>query len=190
MSRKRRLLIGIALLILLGLFACGQETRKPEKVVAVINGCELTHDEVMRQVKAEVDTADDFRLTRQNKDYFLDCLIQKQVLLQEAKRLKLDTKEKFIHAMERYWESALIRDLMEIKANEIAAKVVVSEEEIEDRYKNMLVAGKKLPPLKDNRPLIVSALREEKKTRLLKEWVDEQTRKADIKVNRELLHQD
>jgi hypothetical protein len=130
MSRKHRLLRGIALLILLGLFACSQETRKPEKVVAVINGYELTHDEVLRQVKAEVDTADDFKLTRQNRDNFLDCLIQKQVLIQEAKRLRLDTKEKFIHAMERYWESALIRDLMEIKGNEIAAKTVVSEEEI------------------------------------------------------------
>jgi predicted transposase YbfD/YdcC len=190
MFRKHRLLKLMALLMLAGIFACSQETRKPEKVVAVINGCEVTHDEVLRQLKAEVDTTDDYKLTRQSKDNFLDYLIQKQVLIQEAKRLKLDTKEKFISAMERYWESVLIRDLMEIKGNEILSKAIVSEEEIETRYRSILASGRKLPPLKDSRPLIASEIREERKTRLLKEWVDDLTKRADVKINRELLHED
>ncbi len=190
MTGERCLLIGIGLLALMGTLACSQESVKPEKVVARINNYELTQDEFLRQLSAEVDIAIDFKLTKQTRDQFLDNLIRKEVMIQEAKRLKLDTQEKFIRAIERYWESVLIRDLMELKGKEIATRTVVSDEEIENRYKEMVASGKKPPPLKESRKLIIHDLKEEKKTRLLKDWIDEQIRKADIKINRELLYRD
>ena len=180
----------LVLLVFVGPIACSQEARKSEKVVARINNYELTQDEFLRQLVAEVDMAGDFKLTKQNRDYFIDTLIRKQVLIQEARRLKLDTQEKFVQAIERYWESVLIRDLMELKGKEIAARVVISQEEVENRYKEMVASGKNPPQMKESQPMIISELREEKKTRLLKDRVDEQTRKADIRINRELLYQD
>jgi hypothetical protein len=190
MVRKSILLIGLVLLVFVGPLACSQEAQKPKKVVAKINNCEVTYDEFMSQLSAEVDMNDDFKLTKQNRDKFLDRLIRKEVMIQEAKRLKLDTQEKFVRAIERYWESVLIRDLMELKGKEIASKAVISEEEIGTRYNELVAAGKKPPPMKESRPIIIHELKEEKMTRLLKEWVDEQIRKADIKINRELLYQD
>lgn len=190
MVRKISLLIGLILVVFVGPLACSQETQKPKKVVAKINSCELTHDEFMTQLAAEVEMTDDLKITKQNRDKFLETLIRKEVMIQEAKRLKLDTQERFVRAIERYWESMLIRDLMELKGKEIASTVVISEEEIENHYKELVASGKKPQPIQEIRPIIIRELREAKKTRLLKEWVDEQIRKADVKINSELLYQD
>ena len=190
MIRKITVLIVLILAVIAAFLACSQEAQKPKKVVAKINNCELTYDQFMTQLAAEVDMSDNFKLTKQNRDKFLDTLIRKEVMIQEAKRLKLDTQEKFVRAIERYWESTLIRDLMELKGKEIASQIVISEEEIENYYKEMTASGKKSQPIQEIRPIIIRDLKEAKKTRLLKEWVDNQMQKADIKINRELLYQD
>ncbi|GEM_PF-6282302 len=78
MTGERCLLIGIGLLALMGTLACSQESVKPEKVVARINNYELTQDEFLRQLSAEVDIAIDFKLTKQTRDQFLDNLDTKE----------------------------------------------------------------------------------------------------------------
>jgi len=45
----------------------------------------------------------EFKLTQKAKKDFLDQLIVKEVMIQEAKKRNLDRKEKFVRAIERYW---------------------------------------------------------------------------------------
>ena len=109
----------------------------------------MTLDEFHSQLAAELEMDRDFKITEEAKKEFLEGLIKKEILIQEAKQRDLDRKEKFIRAIEYYWESTLIRDLMEAKGKEIEKRTIISQEEIESRYKEMKKSGTDLPPFED-----------------------------------------
>lgn len=169
------------------LFSCTQEKIEENKKLAKINDYVLTLDEFQTQLADEVRLDKDFKLTNEAKKAFLDQIITKEVLIQEAKREHLDRKEKFIRAIERYWESTLIKDLMEAEGKKIEQRTVVSEEEIESRYNDMKKLNQNLPPLDIIRDKILKKIMEDKKQRLLKEWTDQLIKRAKINVNEDLL---
>lgn len=169
------------------LFCCTQEKKEENETLAKINDYVLTLDEFQIQLAQEVKLDKEFKLTKEAKKEFLDQLITKEILIQEAKRRNLDRKEKFIRAIERYWESTLIRDLMEMEQQKIENHTVVSQEEIEIRYKNMKSLDKNLPQLESIRHIICKEVMEDKKQRLLEEWSNQLKKRARIDINEELL---
>ena len=173
-----------------GLICCSQEKAVDSETLARINGYNLSLDTFQNQIATELEMDEDFRVTREAKDQFLERLIRKQLLIQEAKKLKLDRKEKFIGAIERYWESTLIRDLMDLKGQEISNKTYVSENEIRSRYKEMKGSTETLPPIEEVREKIRIQLLEKKKRRMLREWIDGLRQNADIEINDQLLYRD
>lgn len=174
----------------LNLFSCSQEKAEEGKILARINDYNLTLEEFQHQLAAELELDRDFKLTKEAKKEFLEELIRKEILIQEAKRLQLDRKEKFTKAIERYWESTLIRDLMELKGKEITQRTLISQEETEAYYKEMQKSEEKLPPLKEIQEKITKQLKEKKKTMILKEWINDLRGKAKIEINRKLIYKD
>ncbi|MFH1102281.1 MAG: SurA N-terminal domain-containing protein [Pseudomonadota bacterium] len=166
-------------------------TRKSpeEKTVAKINDYILSLHEFEGHLASELEMDSDFKVTRKAREMFLDRLIGKELLIQEAIRLKLDRQDKFIKAIERYWQSTLIRDLIALKSEEISKRTYVSQEEIDNRYQAMMKEDKSLTPLSDIREKIAEQLKEEKKTGKIKEWIDGLRKTAKIEINRELLQQ-
>lgn len=169
------------------LFCCTREKPQENKTLAKINDYVLTLDEFQTQLAEEVRLDKDFKLTDEAKKAFLDQLITKEILIQEAKKRNLDRKEKFIRAIERYWESTLIRDLMEAEGKKIAKRTVVSQEEIETRYNDMKKLDQDLPPIDSIRDEISKKIIEGKKRRLLEEWTDQLKKRAKIDINEKLL---
>ena len=163
--------------------------RPEEKTLAKINDYILSLHEFEGQLASELEMDSDFKVTREAREMFLDRLIGKELLIQEAIRLKLDRQDKFIKAIERYWQSTLIRDLIALKSEEISKRTYVSQEEIDNRYQAMMKEDKSLPPLSDIREKIAEQLKEEKKTGKIKEWIDGLRKTAKIEINRELLQQ-
>jgi len=184
---EKRTLYLLLFLLSLGIFRCSQQGPEEGKILARINDYNLTLNEFQSQLTAELELDKDFKLTKEARREFLEGLIEKELLIQEAKRLHLDRKERFIKAIERYWESTLIRDLMELKGQEITQRTYISQEEIEDYYKELQRSGEPLPPLKESEEDITKELRERKKTRMLDEWIDDLRKKAKIEINQELL---
>jgi hypothetical protein len=180
------LLIGFSFL---GLFFCAQEEPGGKKVLARINGYELTLEEFQNQLAEELELERDFKLTRQAKKDFLEELIRKELLIQEAKRLKLDRKEKFLKAIERHWESVLIRDLMEMKSQEESKRILVSQEEIESFYQEMMGSE---PPvsLDEIRDSLIRDIRQKKCSQVLSQWICELEAGAKIERNENLLYSD
>jgi len=176
-----------ALITALAILSCSKPESEEQKVIARVNNFNLTLGEFQYQLASQVEFDKDFKLTRQAKRQFLDQLIKKELFIQEAKRLKLDTKKEFRRAIEKYWESTLIKNLLELKGKEIAKKCVVSEEEIADRYNKMKKKNPALPPLDSVREDITQRLKEEKKTKLLEEWIKDLESKAKIEINENLL---
>jgi hypothetical protein len=176
-----------ALLILVCFSGCKRDNGEKPEILARINDYNLTLDEFQKQLASEIEMDKEFKLTRGARKAFLNEIIKREVLIQEARRLKLDSREAFRSAIERYWESTLIRDLVELKAKDIAEKTYLSEEEINARYKVMKAVDETLLPLKDVREEIGKKLKEEKKTALLEKWINDLKNKADIKINEKLL---
>jgi hypothetical protein len=187
---KKSFIYLLLLVLFLHLFSCTQEQAKEDKILAGINDYNLTIDEFQYQLAAELEMDEDFKLTKEVKKEFLEGLIRKELLIQEAKKLKLDRKKKFIRAIERYWEFTLIRDLMEMKGKEINNRILISQEEIEACYNDMKKLEKKLPLLVELQEKITEELKEKKKTRMLKEWIEGLRKKARIEINEELLYKD
>ncbi len=176
-----------ALLLIAGFSGCTGESKEKPEVLARVNDYRLSVDEFQRQLAAEMEMDKDFKLTHAARKDFLDDIIKKEILIQEAQKLKLDTREEFRRAIERYWESTLIRDLLELKAREIAKRTIVTEEEIKARYKILKSKDENLASLQDLRDEIERKLKEEKKTALLENWVNDLKTKAHIEINENLL---
>ena len=184
---KKRLIYWSLIILCFSIFCCAQEKIEEKKALAKINDYVLTLDEFQVQLAQELKLDREFKLTKEAKNEFLDQLITKEILIQEAKRRKLDRKEKFIKAIERYWESTLIRDLMEMEGQKIEKRTVVSQEEIEMRYKEMKNLDENQPPLESIRQKISEKIMEDKKSSMLEEWVNHLKKKAMIEINQELL---
>ncbi len=69
--------------------------------------------------------------TYDGKKEFLDTIIKREVLLQEAQRQELDKDKDFMKTIEKYWEQALLQTLLKKKSKEIVETVRVSNQEIE-----------------------------------------------------------
>jgi len=179
----------LLLILFTQFFSCSQDQTKEGKILARINDYKLTIGEFQYQLAAEIELDEDFKLTEKAKKEFLEELINKELLIQEAEKLKLDRKEKFSRTIERYWESTLIRDLMEIKGKEISQRTLVSREEVEAYYNDMKKSVKKLPPLIEVQEKFSKKLKEKKKTRMLMEWIGDLRKNANIKINQDFLHE-
>ncbi len=182
---KNGLILIFIAVLMVSLFSCVEDVESDGKVLAKINDFELTAGEFQRQLADEMDLDRNFKLTKESREEYLDVLIRKELLIQEAVKLNLDRKEKFIQAIERYWESMLIRDLMEIEGKKISRRALVPREEIEEYY-NKMSGEEKVPPLPEIEEEIIRELKEKKKTRMMKQWVNGLKEKAEISVDREV----
>jgi hypothetical protein len=173
--------------LLMGFLCCTQETAENQKILCRINEYKLPVDDFQAQLAEELEMDHDFKLTQQAKQQFLEGLIRKELLIQEAKKRELDRKEKFVRAIERYWESTLIRDLMDLKCEEINKRTPISEEEIDARYKDMKSTDASLPARKEMYDRIKEELKEEKMTATLEVWVNDLRKNATIEINQDFL---
>lgn len=186
---KKIILCLILLIVSLPLVSCSPEQKTEEaEIVVSINDYPLTLSEYQNQLNSIVNLNEEYKLTREARKASLEELIRKELLIQEAKRLELDRTERFIRTIERYWESTLIRDLMEVKGAEFTNRTLVSEDEIEAAYNDMKKSGEELQPIENMREQIAERIREEKKTRMLEQWIEGLRKTARVEINEELLY--
>ena len=177
--------LGVVTALLAVMAACSGEPENDGPVVARINDYDLTLKEYETQLNSDVSMSERYQITREDKREFLERLIRKELLIQEAMRRKLDQRESFIRAIERYWESTLIRDLMTLEGEEICKRACITEDAIRARYEKMKEANDSLPPFEEMRERIGRALLEEARQERLKAWMDTLRKDADVEVMHE-----
>jgi peptidyl-prolyl cis-trans isomerase C len=173
--------------LILFLFSCSPDKTEQDLILAKINDYSLTINEFNTQLKEELEYDKDFKLNHDAKKAFMDQIITKEILIQEAKRRNLDRKDAFIRAIERYWESTLIRDLMAIEGQKIEKQTVVSQEEIKGRYDALLESDPNQSPLTTLQEQITQQILNEKKQNALEDWISQLKSNAKIVINEELL---
>ena len=185
-----RLCLAIAVL-LLGACSPAPDNSGNDRTLATINDYSLSLGTFQRELASELELEKDYKLTEQAKREFLDTLISKELLIQEAVRRKLDREEAFVKAIEKYWESTLIRDLLSLKGQEISATIVVTQEEIEGHYRTLLTASPEIGPLTDElQAQLDQELKAAKKSKRLRAWIDQLRGAATIEIDEALLNQE
>jgi len=179
---KRLILILIVLFIAAG--CCPLNKQKKNKILVKINNYEITVDEFNKDFN---DSAYAIRNNIQSKKDFLNFLIDKKLMLQEAQKLDLDKKESFLDMVESFWEQSLLKLIIERKSKEIASSVQVSDKEIQDVYQALLKQGKVDKDYYMVRDQIRWDLIKEKETKMMNDWINSLKNKADIEIDYKLM---
>jgi len=173
------LLICLAALVLFT--ACSEERQPSADTLIVVNGFTVSRDQFNQLLKFEAEVNPAFQLSKEGRGQFLRQLIEKQLLIQEARARKLDEREMFRQTIERYWESTLIRDLLDSQGQAIRHGEVVTEEEIAAWHQ----AHKgDLPdlPLTEQHNDVRRAVENEKVDAAMQQWLDGLRAKARIAI--------
>jgi len=161
---------------------CSREGSNDKEVVAQINDYKMT----VNDLRYEFDNVpyDNAELvsTESGRREYLDMLIERELLLQEAQERGIDKEKDFMKSIENYWEQALIKLLLQRKSKEISGSIHVYDDEIKEYYDS---SGEILPLSRVRRD-IERSIRQDKETEAMSEWINDLKKESCIKVNGEL----
>ena len=171
----------LVLFVLLGLVGCTPGKDDDNGFLVQVNDFRISEQEVDSELKVETKLDSNFYVTDDTKTEFIRDLIQTQLLIQEARKRKLDERELFRETIERYWESTLIRDLLAEKGAEIRKNTVVSEEDLITYYQaNKEFLGER--PLEEIRQEIAQKVEDRMVTDRLEAWIGSLKKAATIEI--------
>jgi transcription initiation factor TFIIIB Brf1 subunit/transcription initiation factor TFIIB len=169
---------------ILGFSGCSNKPKEGEVLVRV-NQYEITKQEFEEEFKASSFSRID---TLKSRKEFLDNLITRKLILQEAQRKGLDKDRSFLKVIERFWEQSLLKISLDKKTKEIARSVDVSQKEIEERYKKLVAEGRCDKPYDQMFDFIKWELVRSKGSQQMSEWVAALRKGANVEVNEGLLN--
>jgi hypothetical protein len=164
---------------------------------ALITGCAKEYDknQVVAQVNNYSVTINDFKheagmiIPGASKELILQDIITKELLLQEAQKMKLDKNKIFMKEIEDYWKQSLIKRLISIKGEEFLAIAKVSAAEVMAEYNRMSQASAdKIRSFEQMSLQIQDRLRAKKAQVFLDSWINSLRKNADIKNYETVLH--
>jgi len=129
-------IVSCVLILTLGT-GCGKYGRRPKKVAAKVNKDIIYVDDLKKELAFRAKQYPLFKVTPQTLQDQLNMIIQKRLLIQQAKNKRLDEKEKFVNTIKAFWEQTLIRDLISAKEKEFGASIVVTNAEALKFYELM-----------------------------------------------------
>jgi hypothetical protein len=177
----------IAIFVIILLSGCSSEDSSARsgdtEVLVKINNSIITLEEFNELIKFEADVDPELDLTAESRNRFLEYLIRKELMIQEASRLKLNRKKVFIRTIERYWESTLIRNLLDQKTKEFKRKILITEDDIKTYYSTN--KSRFDHPLEVVRDEIRSILESKELEKQLEQWTMNlrKSAKIEIKIN-------
>lgn len=168
------------------ILGCGRQDKHRGAVVATINKEPLYTNDLKKDLALQVKSDPLFKITPQTMESLLDRLIDKTLLIQEAKRQRLDQTDRFVSTIKTFWEQTLIRDLMIEKDKEYEEAITITDEETKALYEQLKARGeapdRDFAEMKDK---LHEMVKNRKKRDLFAAWLKEIRTKTDIKINNE-----
>jgi len=174
----------IFLFVIMLIAGCGCPLPKDKKVLAKINDYDITKEEFQEEFKQSAFGRVD---TLESRKEFLNNLINRKLILQDAQRKNLDKDKSFLKMIERFWEQSLLKLALDKKTKQIAGAALVSDKTIEETYQKMSKDGKTDKTYDQMYNQIKWEITKLKETQMLSNWVSGLRNKADIRVNKDLL---
>jgi hypothetical protein len=180
--------LGLCSFFLFGLFlSCSERTSPQGKPVAQVNDFVISEVDFRRELADSARYHNIVGLTPADKNECLKGRIQKELLIQAAVSQGLDREDDFRQTMEKFWEQTLITNLLRKEAVRLEKEILVTMEEVEDQYKEMVRRDPGCPPLDQLVQTIENNIREMKKKKALDAWVDRLWKSARITIHEENL---
>ena len=170
------------LLVLMFMLGCGRAPK--EQALAKINSYEITKAEFEEEFKASPYSRNDTLASRRE---FLETLIDRKLILQDAQKQGLDKNKSFLKMIERFWEQSLLKLTLETKSELIVATVKISDKNIEEAYQKMVKDGKTSKTYAQMYSKIKWELTRLKETQMINDWIKSLRQKAQIKIDSNLL---
>lgn len=136
LMKKNHCILFLFCLFLPAVTSCEKGGAQRENI-AVVNDTPISLSEFQKEVSILSKRNPAFKATPQTLEEQLNTIIDKKLLLQEARSLGLAEDERFIETIKSFWEQTLIKELLELKAREWADRLFVTEEEINRQYQRM-----------------------------------------------------
>lgn len=164
--------------LILGL-GCGRAPQEG-RILAKINNYQITQEEFEAEFKNSSYARED---TLESRKEFLDMLIGRKLILQDAQSKGLDKDKDFLKMIERFWEQSLLKRVLEIKSKEVSGNLKVSEEKLKDAYQKMSQEGKTDKTYEQARGDIIKL----KEAQAVSDWMEGLRKNAKISVDEGLL---
>jgi hypothetical protein len=116
------------------LAGCGRKAMPKDRAIATVNGENVYVKDFSRALSLSLKRDPMYRITPQTFEDEVNLLVDKKLLLQEAKKKKLDQTDKFTNTIKNFWEQTLIRDLMASKDAEFGKHLTVTDAELKEYY--------------------------------------------------------
>ncbi len=177
----------IAMFFIASLMGCTSDDSSARsgdtEILVKINDSIITLEEFNVLIKFEADIDPELDLTAESKNRFLEYLIRKELMIQEASRLKLNRKKDFIRTIERHWECTLVRNLLAHKTKEFKRRILITEDDIGTYYSTN--KSRLDRPLEEARDEIRSILESKELEKRLEQWTRDlrESARIEIKIN-------
>jgi hypothetical protein len=161
------------------LLGCGGSQPGKKAVLAKVNNYEITREEFEREFKDSSYAAVD---TPQSRNEFLNNLINRKLILQEAQARGLDRDKAFLRTIERFWEQSLLKLSVDRKTREIAKAASVDDRAVLAVYKKMVQEGRTDKSYQEMHDGIKREIVMRKQAILMNDWLKGLWKKAKIEV--------
>ncbi|MBA4373318.1 MAG: peptidylprolyl isomerase [Thermodesulfovibrio sp.] len=125
----------IAIIVLAALAACNKKPAEPKAekgaVLAKVGAAVITEGDLERELKSLPDYAQQMFSDEKGKEKFVEELVKKEMLYQEAVKKGLDKSADFVKKVEEFKKLTLVSELLE---KEIMARTKVSDQEAKEYY--------------------------------------------------------
>lgn len=173
------------LFLFLFAFILGCDSQNKGKIILIkVNDYQITKEEFEQEFADSAYSQND---TPESRKDFLNTLVNRKLILQDAQRAGLDKKKDFLKVIQRFWEQSLLKLELDKKSKEFAGLAMVNDKEIEAAYKVMQQQNKADKPYEQMYKQIKWELTRQKESQLMDKWIDELRNKADMKINDDLL---
>jgi len=167
------------------IFVMGCSRAPSEKpILAKIGNYEIALDEFEKEFKESSYARSD---SLESRNEFLNSLVDRKLILQDAQAKGLDKEKNFLKMIERFWEQSLLKLALDEKTKEISSSVVVSEKEIEARYQKMFQAGQTDKSYEQIRQQIKLEIARSKGAKAINDWIAGLRKKTKVTVDYNLL---
>jgi len=180
MNKKFFVFILLLSIIIAG---CGRAVEEGE-LLAKANNYRITKDKFEQEFKESMYGLVD---TPQARKQFLDNLITRKLILQDAQDKDFDKEPGFLRMIERFWEQSLLKIALDKKAEEISGSISISDQMVLEAYEMMPEDEKINQPYEQISEQLKAELVNSEETQAMNVWITELNDRAEIAINEELL---
>lgn len=176
------------LFFLLVVFVAGcSRVSKEKEILAKVNNYEITRQEFEEEFAQSSSGMTD---TVESRKEFLENLINRKLILQDAQRQDLDKDKAFLKMIEKFWEQSLLKLCLDKKSKEIAGSNFVNDKAVEEAYQKMFKEGKTDKTYDQMYQQIRWEITKLKESQMMSDWIGDLRKRAQIQVNYDLLKRD